>query len=458
MKSTVDRSRRPAGGIPGITPQPEFRRERHPQGLEVFLAPRADVPLVELELLLTDGGSDRNPADRAGLARLTASLLDEGTARHSGPELVADLERRGGALSTSAGWNAATIRLSLPSSELVFGLDLLGELALEPTFPERELERLRRRALAELSRRFDSPASLAEELFARTIYAGTVLAELPIGSSASLAAISRDDVVGFHERRLRQVAARLVVAGDLGGRPDLLVTGSLPPGLARSVARDSPPVTAPDRDGVVVRIVDRPDAAQTEVRVGHLGVSRRDPDRTALGFLNAILGGKFTSRLNLNLRERRGITYGVHSRLVDRKGRGPFLVSGAIANEAVGVAVRETLDEIRRLREEPIRAVEIDETRNYLLGVFPYGLQTVEALAARLRDIALHELPLDHASRVLEEYRTIDADRLRQVAAAHLHPERSVVVAAGPAATIAGQLEEIGEIEIRTPDPASDRL
>lgn len=458
MKGAVDRSRRPAGGVPGVTPLPDFRRDRDPGGLEIFLAPRADVPLVELELLLTDGGSDRNPAERAGLARLTASLLDEGTARHSGPELVADLERRGGALSTSAGWNATAIRVSLPSSELAYGLDLLNELVLEPTFPERELERLRRQAVAELARRFDSPAGLAEELFARTIYAGTVLAELSIGSSTSLATISRDDVVDFHGRNLRQVASRLVIAGDLGGRDSLLGDGTLPPGLTRSTDRDTPPVTATDQDRVVVRIIDRPDAAQTELRLGHLGVTRRDPDRTALGFLNAILGGKFTSRLNLNLRERRGITYGVHSRLVDRKGRGPFLVSGAIANEAVGVAVRETLDEIRRLREEAVGANEIDETRNYLLGVFPYGLQTVEALAARLRDIALHDLPLDHTSRVLEEYRTIDAARLRQVAIRHLHPDRSVVVAAGPAATIAGQLEGIGEIEVRTPDPASDRI
>jgi zinc protease len=202
-------------------------------------------------------------------------------------------------------------------------------------------------------------------------------------------------------------------------------------------------VVAPALEEARVIVVDRPGAAQTELRVGHVGVPRGHSDRAGLGFLNAILGGKFTSRINLNLRERLGITYGAHSRFVDRRSAGPFVVSCALSNEAVGLGAREILGELTRLREEPIADREIEETRSYLLGVFPYGLQTVEGLAARLRDIAIHDLPLDHTERVIDTYRAIDGTELTRLARAHLAPRSSLVVAAGPADVIAPQLEAI---------------
>jgi zinc protease len=195
-------------------------------------------------------------------------------------------------------------------------------------------------------------------------------------------------------------------------------------------------------------VVDRPGAEQTELRIGHSGVPRRHADRVGLGVLNALLGGKFTSRINLNLRERHGFTYGASSRFVDRRSRGPFLVSTAVQTSSAARATEEVLAELRRLREEPVPSSELDETRNYLLGVFPYGLQTIEGLAAHLDEIAVYDLPLDTPARYLAEVAAIRTDEISRLARAHLHPDEALIVAVGPAEELTRQLRSLGEPEL----------
>ena len=200
-----------------------------------------------------------------------------------------------------------------------------------------------------------------------------------------------------------------------------------------------------------VVVVDRPGAEQTELRVGQPGVPRRHPDRVALGVLNTLLGGKFTSRINLNLRQRNGFTYGASSRFVDRKTRGPFVVSAAVTTAATGQAAQEVLGELRRIRDEPVSPAELDQTRNYLLGVFPYGLQTIEGLSARLDEIALYGLPLDTPARYLAEVAAIRPEDLARLARAHLRPDEALVVAVGPAEELTKQLRDIAEPELWQP-------
>jgi zinc protease len=199
-------------------------------------------------------------------------------------------------------------------------------------------------------------------------------------------------------------------------------------------------------------IVDRPAAAQTELRIVQPGVPRTHPDRTRLGLLNALLGGKFTSRLNLNLRERHGFTYGVNSRFVDRRGPGPFVVSTAVANPVAGAAVREVLSELERMREETVTPEELEETRSYIVGVFPYTLQTTSAILSRLAELALWGFADDHYDRALAEIRATSAEEVLELARRHLKPERATIVAVGPAAELRPQLEGFGEVEIRRVD------
>jgi zinc protease len=443
---------------------PVFDRFTSSPGAPVFVAARAGVPLVEVEVLLAAGG-EHNPETRPGLAAMTASMIDEGTARRTGPELSAELERRGGSLSCHADWNAARLRLQLLSSDLEYGLELLAELLLEPAFPEHELERLRQQTLAELKRRADQPAALADEAFAHHLYAGTIFAHPLAGNAAAIEALHRDELLAFHRERYRLDRGALVVAGDVDrSRLAAAIAAAFPAPTAAPAADAAGATDAAVTAGAGVPdapagrrrivIVDRPGAEQTELRIGHPGVPRRHPDRVGLGILNTLLGGKFTSRINLNLRERHGFTYGASSRFVDRKSRGPFVVSAAVTTAATGRAAEEVLGELRRIRSEPVPASELEQTRSYLLGVFPYGLQTIEGLSARLDEIALYDLPLDTPARYLAEVAAMQPAELTRLAQAHLFPEGALVVAVGPAEELRRQLQELGEPELWHPTPA----
>ncbi|HSM13611.1 MAG TPA: pitrilysin family protein [Thermoanaerobaculia bacterium] len=446
--SGVDRSAPPAAGELRPFRFPAFRRERLDNGLELILAPRREVPLLGALLQLPAGG-ERNPLERPGLAAMTASLVDEGTERRSGPELAAAVERLGGSLASRADWNNAEVKASLLARDLEAGLALVAEIARQPVFPEAELERLRARALAELLRRRDQPAVLAEEAVARTLYAGTPYGSLLLGDEASLEALAREEVLGFHAACWRPAGGALLLVGDFApeaaraGIEDLFGDWTAaPPAAAPAVVPPAPP----ERRRVVV--VDRPGAAQTEIRIAQVGVERTHPDRTLLGVLNALLGGKFTSRLNLNLRERHGYTYGASSRLVDRRSPGPLVIGAAVANEVAGAALREALGEIERLLREPVGEEELAETRSYLLGVFPYTLQTGGNWLSRLSELTLWGLPDDYFERALERVAEARPEDLLELARRHLRPDRAVLVAVGPAETLEPQLRNLGTVEV----------
>jgi zinc protease len=463
LTAVPDRTRPPAAGPDGLVPMPRFERHSPPGSPTIFTAARGGVPLVELELML-DAGGERNPDSRPGLSSMTASMIDEGTARRSGPEIATELESLGGSLSCHADWNATRLRLKLLASDLDYGVALLAELLFEPVFPQHELDRLRQQTLAELKRRADQPAALADEAFAHHLYAGTVFASPLAGTKPALEALSRDELVAFHRVHYADGPSALNVAGDFEPQRLVAAVAEYFSPRARSSASgtpaDAPSTTQAVLDpgaagGVRVVVVDRPGAEQTELRIGHLGVPRRHPDRVGLGILNTLLGGKFTSRINLNLRERHGFTYGASSRFVDRKSRGPFLISAAVTTAAAARATEEVLGELTRLRAEPVPPGELDETRNYLLGVFPYGLQTIEGLAARLDEIALYDLPLDTPARYLAEVAAVRPEEISRLAQTHLQPERALVVAVGPAEELTRQLRGIAEPELWRPPSAS---
>jgi zinc protease len=446
MTSALERSRAPAvESTPPFRPPP-FSRETLAEGLEVTLAPRDGAPLVEAELLLPAGG-ERNPLDRAGLASLAAALVDEGTRRRSGLELASALERAGVTLVAGADWDCARLSVASLAGELDIALEALVEVAMEPTFPAAEVERLRAQTRAEIDRLPDHPAHLASRALTAAIYSGSPFAELLLGNAAGIDAITRDELVAFHATHYLAAPARLVVGGSFDADAVRRAVSRLFRSFAPPVPNPAPAAPA-SRAERVVRVVDLPRSAQTELRIGHAGVPRAHPERTRLGVLNALLGGKFSSRLNLNLRERHGFTYGVTSRFVDRKGPGPFVVATAVATDVAGAAVGEILAELERLRDEPVAESELAETRSYLLGVYPYTFQTVAGHVARLADLALHDLPIDHLERSLAQVAAVSVEDLGRLAREHLRPDEAVVAAAGPAARLVPQLERFGPVSV----------
>lgn len=447
--AAVDRSSPPIHGEAESYTFPAFARRKLPGGPQLLLAPVDVAPLVSLELVFPAGGGYDPPA-AAGLASLVSGLLDEGTEARTALEIASAVERLGGRLDTGADWDVATASVRLLAASLEEGVDLLTEIALRASFPDEEVERARRNRLTDLLRRRDRPSLLASDHFSRMLYDGTPYGRPLVGLPEDVRSISRDDATAFFHRHYRPGEAFLLAVGAFD--PDRLEALAARAfghaGPAEPVP--SPSLRPPEAGGVRVRIVDRPGAAQTELRVGHVGVPRTDPDWTALALLNTLLGGKFTSRINLNLRERHGFTYGASSRLSPRRGPGPFSVGAAVANPVAGAAVREVLSELERLRREPVEPAELLDTKSYLLGVFPYTLQTVDGVLYHLETLAVFGLPDDYytPASYVARLESVSREEILRVAKQHLRPDRASIVAVGPAVELAPQLEGLGAVEV----------
>ena len=450
MGRPVDRSVPPPPGRLRPFHFPPFLRTQLSNGLTVLAARLPGVPLVSLELVMPAGGHF-DPEDRAGLATLTASLVDEGTGRRGSLEIAATVERLGGYFSTGADWDVAYLATGLLAPNRAEGLELLAEVATDPTFPEGEVERLRRQRLAELLRRSHDPSSLADDQLSQVVYEGTVYAHSLVGSERSVSAIDREATLAFYQRHYALSGAALIAVGDFDPEDLLREAEALLGGRDAGTPPPRPEVRPASRSGITVHVVDRPGAAQTELRLGHVGVSRTDPDYVPLVVLNTILGGKFTSRINMNLRERHGYTYGASSRFVGRLGPGPFTVNAAVATESAGAAAREVLAEMRLIRRELVEPAELEETQSYLAGVFPYTVQTIGDLAKRLEVLAVYDLPDDYFDRYIERLATVTRERMLEVAERHLQPDHIAVVAVGPADVLLPQFEGIGPVTVSSP-------
>lgn len=426
----------------------DFEKKKLASGLTVYAARTGAVPLVTLELVAPAGGLFEG-AGQTGLATFTAGLLDEGSERLGGALAIAGrVDQLGGNLTTAADRDVATAALSLLSRDTGEGLQLIGELFSRPTFEESEIERLRKLRKNELLRRRHSPGTLADDHLQAALYAGTAYAAPLAGLEGDVDAFDRTTILDFYRRHYTEAGAALVAAGDLDPAAFVAEAETVLADLLPGPAPALPELVPPAREGIEVHLVDRPGAAQTELRLGHPGPPRRHPDFSRLTVLNLLLGGKFTSRINMNLRERHGYTYGATSRFSARLGPGPFSVSSAVANESAGAAAREVLKEIAHMREERVTPQELAETQSYMLGVFSFTLQTASDLVQRLETLAVFDLPDDHYARYPERILSATPEGLREAAGRHLHPERMVIVAVGPAEMLLPQFEGMGPVTV----------
>ncbi len=449
--SALDRTRRPPPGLERPFGFPHFERGRTTAGLEMIAFAQHRVPLVSLHYGHC-GGSQFDLPGKRGLASFTAALVDKGTASRSATQLADEVEGRGGFLGAGCSWDGCSVGITVLSEHLEFAVAVLAEVINEAAFDQGEIERSRALRLAELERQDDDPSAMAARRFARAIYGERVYGSPQLGVASDIEQLSRSDVAGFWERHRQLDGSFLVAAGDFD---PAILAAHLDRGLGGLGGHSAPPLPALDPsplEGIRVHIVDRPGAAQCELRIGHLGVPRAHPDRPRLVLLNSLLGGKFTSRINLNLRERHGYTYGARSQFVDRRGAGPFVVSAAVDSRFVGAATREVLYELQRIREEAPSVAELEETRSYLLGSLPTTIQTLQSIAGRLELLLLYDLADDYYTRLPELFRQVTPTQILEAARLHLDPDRLAVVAVGPADELASQLHDLGALEVHEPE------
>ena len=441
--STIDRTTAPSPAPPRPYHFPHITRTTLPNGLRVLIAENHNAPLLSLRALVRSG-ADHDVVSSAGLASITADLLDEGAGSRDAIQIAEDVGLLGGALGTGADWDASYISLDVLSRNAEPSLAIFADVTARATLPADGLERVRAERLNEILQQRNEPSAIAGKRFANLLYGTGAYGNSVSGNADSVARITLDDVRRFYAMHYLPNNGSVVVSGDIDPANAIeLVTRTLSD-WARGAEPPKPVVVPRPIEGSRIYVVDRPQAVQSEIRVGHLGVPRSCEDYFALSVMNAIFGGVFNSRINLNLRERHGYTYGARSQFAFRKQAGPFVVAAPVRNEVTRESVAEMLGELRRIRTGDLEDRELEDTKSYLMGVFPATVQTASDIASRLVDMELYGLPEDYFDRYRENIAAVTKDDVTRVANKYLDPDRVLIVIVGNAKQIREPLGTLG--------------
>jgi predicted Zn-dependent peptidase len=439
-----DRSKPPSlGPAPGLN-LPSIQKRTLSNGLAVWMVEAHEVPLVQVNLVVLAGSGD-DPAGKYGAGSLTAAMLDEGAGSRSALEIADAIDVLGGNLGTSSSFDASAVRLNVPVARLADGLPLMADVAIRPTFPEKELERLRQELVTALLQARDDPASVAPMAFARIVFGeqhryGTGAS----GSIGSVKALTAGDLRAFHTSMYQPSNATLVVVGDI--KPDTvmpLLEKSFGGWKGGTPVRRTPVAAARQVATREITIVDVPKAQQSQIRIGSIGVARSAADYFPIQVLNTILGGSFTSRLNQNLRERNGYSYGASSRFEMRLSPGAFAAGAGVQTDKTSEALREFFNELEAIGK-PVSAEELAKAKNYVALGLPGEFETIGDLSSHLEELLVYQLPDTYFGRYVDNVQAVTADAVARAAAAHIQPQRVAVVVVGDRAVIEPGVRALG--------------
>jgi len=441
---------------PGPAPKftlPQGESFTLPNGLTVIHHYNPALPLVAAELVIKSG-SDANPDDQPGLAGFTAQLLEEGTATRSAPRIADEIAQLGAFLGSASTADASTVSLLSLRSTFGQALDVMADVVQHPAFPTAEVERQRAARLGELAQQRDDPAAVAAVAAVGALYGPRhPYGYGQLGTEPAIRATTRDDLYQFWRRRYVPSNAALVVSGSIT-RDELRSLAAARFG-AWPRANTSPAIVGdPASTRARLVIVDKPGAPQTALRVTLLAAARKTPDYPALQVMNAALGGLFSSRINLNLREEKGYSYGVFSGLRYNRTPGPFTIAGSVRTDVTGASVSEIVKEVRAMRDQPLPAVELAGARDAQVYSLPGQFETNSGIGASLAETWVFDLPPGYWRTLPDQYRRVSAAQVQAVAGKYLQPERMKVIAVGDRARIEPQLKPLGlgQAELRDAD------
>lgn len=445
LSAQVDRTRPPTLPPPPALKLPAMQVETLPNGLTLAVVEMHKVPVVDVQVVL-DAGAAHDPADLAGLATFTATMLQQGAGRRAALDIADEAAFLGGQLGTSASYDVATVTLHVPKRRLAPALDLLADVVLRPTFPDSEITRQRELRGAQIVQLADNPVAMAAIAFPAIVYGRAHPYGRPLnGDAAATGALTRDRVMGFYAASYKPNAARILVVGDvmraearrlIAARFGAWQRGATPPPAAAA-----PPAPAPR----TVYLVDKPGAAQSVIRIGHVGIARSNPDYFALQVLNTILGDAFTSRLNQNLRETHGYTYGAFSQFSAGRLAGPFVATASVVTAKTDSSLIEFLKELRRIRAEPVSDAELGKAKAYITLGLPGDFETTGSAAARLRELLVYGLPLDYFDHYVDRINAITVADVQRVAQQYIDPDHFDIVIVGDKSQIAAGLKALNE-------------
>jgi zinc protease len=419
-------------------------------GLTVILQERTGAPIVSASLVVRSGG-DANPAGKSGLANFTAAMLDQGTATRNALQVADDVAQIGASLDATSTKDAVTASVRSLKKNFTSTLDLLADVTLRPAFPQAEIDRERASRLAQLVAQQQDPATVGAVATLAALYGPLhPYGYVELGTEVAAKTTSRDDLVAFWTQRFAPANGALVVAGPVT-EAELKPLVERAFGAWKGQAAPAPALGAATTTPARIVLVDQPGTPQTQLYVATIGPPRSTPDFAQVGVMNNVLGGLFSSRINMNLREAHGYTYGAFSEFIFRRGPGPFWIQSGVRTDATAPAVAEVLREVKRLASEAPKAEELAVAKDAIVRSLPSAFETSSSTVGTLSALYLYDLGLDYYTRYPAMVSAVTADAVKAAAAKYVPADRLVVIAVGDRKKIEPGLKQLnlGAVEVR---------
>jgi predicted Zn-dependent peptidase len=443
--------------VPGPAPSlrvPPIQKRTLSNGLPVWIVEMHEVPVVDVTLIVKSGAA-ADPAGKYGLANFTAAMLDEGAGTRTSLDLADAIDFLGASLSTGSSWDSSSVQLHTPVAKLDAALPLWADVVLRPTFPQNELERVRKERLTTILQSRDSAPALASTAFARLVYGPRHRFGTPgMGNEVSNTEMQVSELKDFYTSHYQPQNAYLLVVGDI--TPAVIL-----PKLEQALGswKNAGPIAKPALPAATqhgarqLYLVDKPGAAQSAIRLGWIGVARSTPDYFVLDVMNTILGGSFTSRLNQNLREEHGYTYGASSTFDMRGAPGPFFAAANVQTDKTVESLREFFKELDGM-QQPVPADELKRARNLEALSFPGAFETTGGMAGNLSELAIYGLPESFFSEYVPKIQAVTAADLERAAKQYLQTNKFAVVVVGDLSKIEKPIRDanFGPVKVVTLD------
>jgi zinc protease len=449
-QGTFDRTKPPELGPPPRVTLPPIVTRQLANGLKLIIVEQHELPLADFVLLVGSGGTS-DPAGKTGIANLTAQMLREGTTTRKSLDIADQIAFLGINLSSTSSWESSTLSLHTPTAQLDSALALFADVALHPSFPANEFDRIKKNRLTELLQLRDQGPAIANIAFPAILYGSAHPYGVPlIGTEASVKSLTTADLQSYYQSNFKPNNTTLIIVGDVN--PDQIeqkingLFGGWQRGDIPALNYGEPPKSGT----TTIYLIDKPGAAQSSFRIGSVGVPRSTKDYFALTVMNTILGGSFSSRLNQNLREAKGYTYGAGSRFDMRRAAGPFSASAEIVSAKTDSALLEFMKELNNIRQS-VPADELSRAKRYLQLQLPGNFETTQQIGAALVPVALYGLPLDFFNNYVQNVEAVTQADVARVAQQYINPGSLAVVIVGDRKTIETALKStnVGPIVIR---------
>jgi len=396
-------------------------------GMVLLLSEKHEIPVVNVSMAIR-AGSTAAPADKPGLPSITASLLTQGTAKRSASQINREIDFIGGSLSTSGGSDYASASLRVLKKDLRTGLDLLSDVLMNPAFNQREIDRKVKETLAEIQRQKEEPNIVAGQAFAKMVFGAHAYGMTNNDVAAYLPKLTRQDVTDFYASRYSPNNTIIAVVGDVSEREIVPLLNEYFKSWQKKEQPLPAPVALPVIDKTEVKKIDK-SITQANIVMGHVGISRENPDYYAVMIMNYILGGGgFSSRLMDNIRDNRGLAYSVNSSFSAQKEPGSFSVSIQTKNDTANEVIDETFKEIRKIQDQLVSEKELADAQAYLTGSFPLKMDTSAKIAGILTSIEIYNLGLDYPQTYQRLIKAVTREDIQRIAKKYLHPDRMVIV------------------------------